>query len=361
LAGGIVLAVVAAAEAQYGGQEHVDVGTGVALSVAATAPLVLSRRFPALAAGIVCAATVGLLALYMRPPTTGIMGQLLVIYVVTARYSRTAGGLALLPLAGNAVYPYNGEDVTRPVALLLLCLGLVAAALGDARRQRGRVTAERDETRRQIAEVRRDQAALTERSRIARELHDVVAHHVSMMVIRAETARVGTPGLPPAAGESLTAIRDTGRQALSEMRRLLGVLRADPADRHPQPGLGRLDELVNAARAAGTDVHLRWQGPPRAVPDGVQLCAYRIIQEALTNVRRHAPGATAEVLLRYIDHALQVSVSDDGPGPADSVVDGHGMLGMRERAATIGGTLRAGSAAGGGFLIEADLPTGGPA
>src|SRR5262245_31134991 len=133
-----------------------------------------------------------------------------------------------------------------------------------------------------------------------------------MMVVRAETARVGVPDLPAAGTESLIAIRDTGRQALTEMRRLLGVLRADEhrVDRQPQPDLDRLDDLVDAARASGNTVSLRREGEPRPLSEGVELCAYRIVQEALTNVRRHAPGASAEVVLHFGPDRLRVRVRD---------------------------------------------------
>jgi signal transduction histidine kinase len=330
----------------------------VVLNVAATAPLILVRRGLAVAAVLVSAAIAALLSTLGWPLVTGFLGYLVVVFLVTARYGRPAAGLTLLVVAGNAIYPYAGDEARRPLALLLLCAGLVAAALGDAWRRQQRAIVERDEARLEIAEVRRDQAALAERSRIARELHDVVAHHVSMMVIRAETARVSVPGLPEAAADGLTAIRDTGREALAEMRRLVAVLREapdEPADRQPQPGLHDLDELVAAAREAGNDVRLRREGTPYPVPAGVQLCAYRIAQEALTNVRRHAPGAPADVVLRYGASGLHLGVHDRGPGSRPTTVDGHGMLGMRERAALVGGSLRAGSSPD-GFAVEADLP-----
>jgi len=186
-----------------------------------------------------------------------------------------------------------------------------------------------------------------------------------MMVVQAETARVGTPGLGAEGSKSLEVIRDTGRQALSEMRRVVGVLRRDPdlrepeapAERAPQPSLERVDELVAAARAAGTHVTLHQELRPPALPAMVELCGYRIIQEALTNVRRHAPGATAEVVVRFSDGALHIRVTDDGPGADPVVRQGHGLVGMRERAAMVGGRLWVGPLSTGGFLVEAELPT----
>ena len=143
------------------------------------------------------------------------------------------------------------------------------------------------------------------------------------------------------------------------MRRVLGVLRSDEgteADREPQPGLARLDELVDTARATGTNVRVTQSGTPVQLPQGVDLCAYRILQEALTNARRHAPGATVDVEIAFSDDTLRLRVRDDGPGAAAGQVDGHGLLGMRERAIMVGGTLTVGPAEQGGFEVAAELP-----
>jgi signal transduction histidine kinase len=175
--------------------------------------------------------------------------------------------------------------------------------------------------------------------------------------------------MPAAGARRLLEIGDTARAGLTEMRRLLGVLRedaqaADPgqadADRHPQPGLLQLNELLDEARdASGTGTRLIVSGPPATLDPGVELAAYRIVQEALTNARRHAPGAAVDVELHFADDALGLRIRDNGPGPPAAqpvTVRGHGLLGMRERAAAAGGELRAGAAPGGGFLIEATLP-----
>ena len=213
-----------------------------------------------------------------------------------------------------------------------------------------------------IARTLLEHTARGERARIARELHDVVAHHISMIAVQAETARLATPGMPAAGAQRLSEIGDTARAGLTEMRRLLGVLRsdaqADVADRHPQPGLQQLNELLDEARdASGAGARLILSGPPVALDPGVELAAYRIVQEALTNARRHAPGAAVDVELRYTDDALRLRIRDNGPGPAgDAQISGHGLPGMRERAAAAGGELRTGHAAGGGFLVEATLP-----
>jgi signal transduction histidine kinase len=205
-----------------------------------------------------------------------------------------------------------------------------------------------------------EHTARGERARIARELHNVVAHHISMVAVQAESARLTTPGMPPAGAARLLDIGDTARAALTEMRRLLGVLREDAAveiaDRRPQPGLAQLTTLLDESRAAsGGGVRLIVSGLIAPLDPGVELAAYRIVQEALTNARRHAPGAAVDVELRYTDDALWLRIRDNGPGPSAAAA-GHGLLGMRERAVAAGGSLRCGAAVGGGFLIEATLP-----
>ena len=218
-----------------------------------------------------------------------------------------------------------------------------------------------------------------ERARIARELHDVVAHHISMISVQAETARVTVPDLAPESARRLGEIGDTARAGLTEMRRLLGVLRSDADadaedERQPQPGLQQVTSLIEDSRtAAAGRVRLIVSGPVASLDPGVELTAYRIMQEALTNARRHAPGAAVDVELRYEQDMLTVRVRDNGPGPGPGGTHagtatghgagsghgaggGHGLLGMRERAATLGGTLRTGAAPGGGFLVLAELP-----
>jgi signal transduction histidine kinase len=184
-----------------------------------------------------------------------------------------------------------------------------------------------------------------------------------MIAVQAETARLTTPGMPAAGAQRLSAIGDTARAALTEMRRLLGVLREDTrdsvADRQPQPGLKQLNELLDEARdASGSGIRLIVRGPMTALDPGVELAAYRIVQEALTNARRHAEGAAIDVELHYTADALWLRVRDNGPGPPSAATPpgGHGLLGMRERAAAVGGKLRTGAASGGGFVVEAMLP-----
>jgi signal transduction histidine kinase len=267
--------------------------------------------------------------------------------------------------------------------VLLASGGPAAACAGVAVRAR-REARTKTAAGEALADTMLAHTARGERARIARELHDVVAHHISMVAVQAETARLTTPGLPAAGAHRFAEIGDTARAGLTEMRRLLGVLREDAedagaivADRHPLPGLPQLAELVDASRdASGAGIRLIVSGPVTEFDPGVELAAYRIVQEALTNARRHAPGAAVDVELCYADDALRLRVRDNGPGPAGSPdsgahapreapaagdyalagAAGHGLLGMRERALAVGGTLWTGPAPGGGFVVEAVLP-----
>jgi len=277
---------------------------------------------------------------------------------------------------GAAATPYLGIALALPfLALALAGRGGAAATVlawgGPAAAGTGIAVRARRETRTRtaageaLADTMLAHTARGERARIARELHDVVAHHISMVSVQAETARLTTPGLPAAGAQRFAEIGDTARAGLTEMRRLLGVLRSDVTpgevgERQPQPGLPQIASLIDGARAAaGGAIRLIVSGQVTSFDPGVELAAYRIVQEALTNARRHAPGAAVDVELRYAPDMLRVRVRDNGPGMAfspDAGAGGHGLLGMRERAATVRGTLRAGEAAGGGFVVEAELP-----
>jgi signal transduction histidine kinase len=326
-----------------------------------TLPLALTRRHLLPAAWLVVLGTWLLIADGESSFTVaGIVGQVAVAYLVASRRRRLASALLALPFLFVAVAAPSGPGHFSSV--LLLGLILAAQALGDARRQRGQAIAERDATRRAMTDTLREQAATQERARIARELHDVVAHHVSMVAVQADTARLTTPGMPPEGQARLAAIGDTARDALTEMRRLLGVLRTDARgdpERAPQPGLDRLDELVDGAREAGTTVRLTVGGDAAGLSPGVDLTAYRVVQEALTNARRHAPGAEVEVEVLYGEDTVRLRVRDNGPGPTGSG-RGHGLAGMHERVAMVGGRLQLGPADGGGFAVEASLPIGEP-
>jgi signal transduction histidine kinase len=205
-----------------------------------------------------------------------------------------------------------------------------------------------------------EQATAAERARIARELHDIIAHHLSVVVLHAAGARA-SGGADPA---TLEEIEHSGRQALTETRRLFGVLRepGEQTGRAPQPGISELPALAGSLRAAGLEVSLSIDGDHAALPPAVNVSAYRIVQEALTNVLKHAGPARAEVTVGCADSAVTIEVTDDGPGnPAPpALTGGQGLAGMRERVAVFGGDLRAGPRPGGGFTVCARLPIGEP-
>jgi signal transduction histidine kinase len=320
---------------------------------------------PTAAAIAVTAVNVISLAAFHTLTVAGALTQLIVFYRLgqhtsaqrRTRFLAPALSVAFVVLALAGGRPTDSE--AGVLAVLLAALAPAAAWVGIARQARRDASAH-DAARQVIAETLLEHTASGERARIARELHDVVAHHISMIVVQAEAARLTVPGMPPAGARRLGAIGDTARAGLTEMRRLLGVLRTDagaPAERQPQPGLAQLNDLLDDARdATGAATRLILRGPPGPLDPGVELAAYRIVQEALTNARRHAPGAAIDVELHYTDDALQLRVRDNGPGPPAAPLTGHGLDGMRERAIAVGGQLHTGPATGGGFLITALLP-----
>src|SRR5450755_253318 len=271
--------------------------------------------------------------------------------------------LALLVVvsgANNLSKPGNG--LTQAVVSAIIVV-LVPYALGRwiraraARAQIDRGHAERlDATRELTAQT----AAHEERTRIARELHDVIAHSVSLMVIQAGGARLVMDAEPDRADESLLSVERAGRDALAEMRALLGALGdgRDPRALAPQPGLAEIDGLLAAARESGVQADLHVDGEPATVSAALDLCAYRIIQEALTNAIKHAAPARADVRLHWQSGALELEISDDGrgSGAVNGAGGGHGIAGMRERVALHGGSVDAGPRAGGGFAVRAQLP-----
>jgi len=309
-------------------------------------------------------------------PTDVVM--LVLLYTVAAYRPRRASVPALLVcLAGTAVaaatvwMPMNGPvrafaQIAFADALFSGCI-LLVWVLGDSMRyRRGYYAGLEDKAARLEAErhAQAKIAAAAERARIARELHDIVAHHVSVMVVQADGARYALRTDPDRAETALTAISATGRQALTEMRRLLGVLRSAGAQNSlaPVPGLGELRELLEQARAAGLEVSYTLTGTPRELPEGAELAAYRVVQESLTNTRKHGGlAATAAVTLRYEPDGLTVEVIDDGIASPANEPAGHGLAGMRERIAMYGGTVHAGPLAGGGFGVTARLPCPGAA
>ncbi|MET7426962.1 sensor histidine kinase [Dactylosporangium sp. NPDC005555] len=349
-----------------GGVSDTLLPAALLLAVCATAPVALLRTRPVWAAAITTVATSLTLALHDRPPVVALIAELVVLYTVGRRRPPTVAAWFVPPFVLYAILgPPGGGVHGRLSAFVVAAVTVGAAGAGAAGRSRAEA-AVRDESHEAMTKTLLVYAARGERARIARELHDVVAHHISKIAVQAETARLTTPGLAPEGAKHLLAIGDTARAALTEMRRLLGVLRED-ADEHggsapsrtPQPGLRQLTELLDEARdSTGAGVRLLLRGRIVPLDPGVQLTTYRIVQEALTNARRHAPGAAVDVELAYTDAALRVRVRDNGPGPAPgrSRTTGHGLLGMRERVATLNGQLWTGPAPSGGFLVDVVLP-----
>jgi signal transduction histidine kinase len=380
--GGVLLTLASFGQAIVQGTALADAHTGqtgltlaleyvlplCTFALLATVPLLFFR--PAAVAAAITAANAASLASFGTATVAGIAAQLIAGYRLgrldESRWPNALGSTLGQPMAIGLAVPFGALALTShgSMAAVLLAVGAsAAAATGIAVRAR-REARTRTAAGEVLADTLIEHTARGERARIARELHDVVAHHISMVAVQAETARLTTPGLPAAGAQRFAEIGDTARAGLTEMRRLLGVLREDAedvgatvADRHPQPGLSQLAELIDAAReVSGTTARLIVSGPVADFGPGAELAAYRIVQEALTNARRHAPGAAVDVELRYDDNELHLRIRDNGPGPKQPPSGGHGLLGMRERALAVGGTLRTGADAGGGFFVEADLP-----
>ena len=341
-----------------------------ALVGGATVPLFWRQRFPFGALVIVVASVVSAFALSDedRGGEAGFFvfwGLVLVAYSVAAHAERRR---ALLggAIAATPIFAEGTADLVRggDVSDVLGGWVVIAVAWGFGRWMRLRrwQTETLHDRAVRLERERDEQARLAvaeERARIARELHDVVAHAVSVMVVQAQAAQRVLEGAQPSVRESLTAVETTGRQALVEMRRLLGMLRKEDRELAlaPRPSLAHIDSLVSQVREAGLPVDLQIEGEPRPLSAGVDVSAYRIVQEALTNALKHAGPAQAHVVLRYRPDALEIEISDDGRGPADASADGHGLVGMRERAALVGGVVESGPANGRGYSVRALLPT----
>jgi signal transduction histidine kinase len=304
---------------------------------------------------------------------------LVITYTVAAgpdrRLSRIALAMAVAaPTAAGLRWPQEGEAVSladNVVGTIMLTVAFVLSwVLGDSVRTRRAYYEQLEERANRLEREREAQARIAvaaERARIARELHDVVAHNVSVMVVQADGAAYVLDTAPEQTRVALKTISGTGRQALTEMRRLLGLLRTEAGtgqDYVPQPGVEQLADLIDQVRGAGLPVDFRIAGTPRPLPSGVELTAYRIVQEALTNTRKHGgPGVEATVRLEYHKDALTVLADDDGRGAQRELYEergadgmGHGLIGMRERVGMVGGVLVAGPRPGGGFRISATLP-----
>jgi signal transduction histidine kinase len=344
-------------------------------------PVVFRRTYPVAAFAAVMADG-ALQVLLLRRPTGADLAVLIVLYTLAASQPRRISlrGLAVCLLGAltavvswHPLHAVNGLYAISLEATVFCGPVLLAWLLGDSTRwRRGYYQAleERAARLERERDVQAQVAAAAERARIAREIHDVVAHNVSVMVVQADGAAFALDASPQRAREALAAISATGRRALAEMRSLLGVLR-DPADQEaslgdgpvlaPQPGIEGLGDLLEQARSAGLPVSLAVCGLPRPVPEGEALAVYRMVQESLTNVRKHAgPGVTAVVRLGYAGAGLEIRVTDDGRGAAAPGAagpgPGHGLAGMRERIELYRGTVRSGPRPGGGYEVTARLP-----
>ena len=294
-------------------------------------------------------------------------GVLVAVYASGAYTSRRDGRLAACVIALMVVVTAVaiGEDVIGDIVFIGGILFAVwgAATVVRSRQELAGALAERTVELEHEREETAKLAVAEERARIARELHDVVAHSVSMMVVQAGAERRALGAERPETAAVLGTIEDTGRAAMAELRRLLGLLRRsdDELALAPQPSLSHLDDLVEQVREAGMPVELRIEGEPRPIAAGIDLSAYRIVQEALTNALKHAGPARALVSVRYGDGELEIEITDDGADAAagEVVAGGHGLVGMRERVALMGGDMDAGRRRGGGYAVRARLPLAG--
>jgi len=345
-------------------------GVAVALTLAATLPLAARRRDTVVVCIVV--AVVEALYLVIGPISSagGGLGLAVALYTLASRTDRrvslritglSAGVNALVSLVG--IMLGRQDSIIELFGLTALVVG--SWSLGDNVRTRRAYLAQLEERARRLEDEREEgarRAAQEERAHIARELHDVVAHHVSAIAVQAGVAVAIADRQPESAREALRSIQETSRQALAEMRALLTVLHSDAkggTERAPQPSLAQVERLVNQSRAAGLSVTLRVDGAVRPLPDALDLSAYRIVQEALTNSLKHAGPAHVHVLVPFAEEALELEISDDGQGLPRSphgAAAGRGLIGMRERVALFGGDLVAGPALGQGFAVRARLP-----
>ncbi|MFF2652454.1 sensor histidine kinase [Streptomyces sp. NPDC058045] len=371
--------VVGVAVVSMSGTTHVgSPAAAVPILLTLGAVIALRRRMPVWMLMLAAAAGVAQLVFDTQVMAAD-FAMLVIIYTVAADGPRWASRLALaggLCAAPLAQLRWPAETGSGPLgAVLVTAFGIVPFALawvlGDSMRTRRAYLAQLEERAARLEREREAQskvAVAAERARIARELHDVVAHNVSVMVVQADGAAYVMDAAPDQAKKALETISGTGRQALAEMRRLLGVLRTGEPEESgeyvPQPDVDQLDELIEQVRVSGLPVDFKVEGTPRPLPSGVELTAYRIVQEALTNTRKHGgSGVGASVRLVYFDDGLGLLVEDDGKGAPHELYEdggadgrGHGLIGMRERVGMVGGTLDAGPRPGGGFRISALLP-----
>ena len=337
---------------------HNDRAIGITLSVVACIPLLGRRRYPlpvlAVTTGvlIVQVAALGLFA----PLPTGI--ALFTVADQLERRDSYLAGLATLVAITPALWANAGWTHVYTIVGPLLGFA-VAWLIGDSLGTRRRYVASLEERAERLEREREAEAARAvaeEQARIARELHDVIAHTLSVIVVQAAAARDVFATRPERVREALEAIERSGRGALQELRGLLGSVRGERADFTPSPRLADLDRLFDELRESGLPVSLTIEGRPTALPESVDLSAYRVVQEALTNTLKHAQAERAAVAIRWREKLLEVEIRDDGVGSTRTNGTGHGIVGMQERLALLGGTLAAGPATGGGFTVLARFP-----
>jgi signal transduction histidine kinase len=333
------------------------------LVLLATLPVAGRRRYPI----PVLAVTLGAaLAMHFAYGNFQFAGALVALYTVAAHVGRptslrVAAGTAVVLLLVNVASRFDDWSSRLLFGVAVYAMFAAAWLLGDNLRTRRAYLREVEDRAERLEREREEnvrRAAGEEQARIARELHDIITHNVSVMTVQAAAAGDVFETQPGRAREALDSIESSGREALTELRRLLGAVRPDdvPSDLSPQPGLDRLNALVEQVRAAGLNVQLRLEGDSRELPIGVDLSAYRIVQEALTNVLRHAKASYAVVTVRYRADSLELEIVDDGRGPSPDRSEGRGLIGMRERAVLVGGELQVGRAPDGGFAVEARIP-----
>ena len=335
-------------------------------------PLAWRRRAPLAVVAVVTAATLAwaysLYRLGEQSSFEAFVALIVAVYTAAAYTAgRAARASAAIVAAGTFTLALTGVVGGEAAGDIVPFTLWVIVAYGVGRLFRRRQLAavqlgERVSTLEHEREQRVRQAVADERARIARELHDVIAHSVSVIVVQAGAGERVLDENPEQTRQALLSIRETGSQTLVELRRLLGLLRLtqEALSLAPQPGIARLGMLVDEVRAAGLQTQLQLEGQPKPLAPGIELSAYRIVQEALTNVRKHAGPANAEVVVCYGADDVTLEVRDDGRGNGDANGtgdgSGHGLIGMRERVALYGGSLEAGPLPGGGFLIRARLP-----
>lgn len=363
----VMLLLAASAVAQVWSSAPGDLQGGppvhTALVLLITLPLLVRRRH----AVLVCVTVWG--ASWLQLELGGGLGQpffagVLALYAVGAHtgYPQTLAGAAAAAasiLAIDIPRLAAGDPVDEVVPLWFVLGGVWAFGRWMRRRRAEAVSlTERAEKAEQEREERARLAIAEERARIARELHDLVAHSMGVIVIQAQGAQRMIDKDPQSALSALRAIESTGRNGLAEMRRLVGLLTKSSSggDASPQPRLEGLDELVDQVRSAGLPVEFSMEGSARPLPPGVELASFRIVQEALTNTLKHAGPASARVTLRYLSDSVEVEVTDSGAGPVASHLPGHGLVGMKERVALYGGTLETGGSERGGYRVLARIP-----